>query len=163
MKPETLQQLLEYDSASGEVFRRKSHRLLLADEDGLITVYDGASKKSYRLKLDRVAYTLAYGIAPTEDQRVLHRNMQTEDNRLSNLCLVSSKVFLRVKEAYRNLSGGIKVSPHGTDQFAYIVSWYEGGQKKQRVIADVVPAKQFQLRLQLKYSKILTNYCVFDV
>lgn len=162
MTPEKLRELLDYDPLTGKVQRRKSRRILQADSTGLVSVYDSESRKNYKMKLDRLAFILAYGKIPREDQRVFHKNMQSEDNSLRNLSIVSRSVYLKVKEAYRNLTGGIKLNTHAVDQFSYVVSWYDKGIEKFKVLEDVVPAKSFVLKLQLHYSKILTQYCVFD-
>lgn len=156
-----LEKLLDYDKETGKV-RTKRRRELLPDHDGLVVVFDNSSKKSYKLKLDKIAYALGYGVLPRKDQKILHKNLNSEDNRLRNLCVVSSKTYLQIKEAQKNLSVGIKLDLHPEDQFSYIVSWYEQGVHKQKTLHDIIQARKEQLRLQLKFSKILTKYCVFD-
>lgn len=162
MQPERLRELLTYDPLTGTIKTKRLQRELKADHDGLVTLFDSIEKKSYKMKLERIAYALGFGIFPKEDKRVLHKNLDQNDNRLCNLSLVSRKVFLQIKEAHKNLTVGIKVLAHPTDQFAYIVHWFEGGFEKKKIVQDVVPARKLQLRLQLKYSKILTKYCIFD-
>ena len=162
MQPERLRQLLDYDPLSGIIKNKKTKRILQADHDGLIILYDSATKRSIKLKLDRIAYAMAFGVFPKEDKRVLHKNLNQEDNRLKNLTLVSRAISLQIKEAHKNLSTGIRLVQHSTDQFAYIVHWFEDGVEKTKILQDIVPARELQLKLQLKYSKILTKYCVFD-
>ena len=162
MKPERLRELLDYDPASGRILNKKTKRLLQPDHDGLVIIFDSAAKRSIKMKLDRIAYALAFGSLPKEDKRVLHKNLNTEDNRLCNLSLTSRLLFLQIKEAHRNLTGGIRMVAHATDQFCYIVHWFEDGSEKTRIFQDVVPARAELLKLQLRYSKILTKYCVFD-
>lgn len=162
MTPERLRQILDYCPQSGKITNKKSKRTLQGDHDGLVIIFDSQSKRSIKMKLDRVAYALAFGVFPKEDKRVLHKNLNPEDNRLNNLSLVSRSLFLQIKEAHKNLSSGIKLLQHPADQFAYVVHWYEDGAERTKVLQDVVPAREFHLKLQLKYSKILTKYCVFD-
>lgn len=160
---ERLKDLLGYDSTSGKVFLKKSQRILQADQDGIVVIFDKlATPKIRKYKLERIAYYLAFGVFPREDQRVLHKNLEVEDNRMQNLALVSRSVFRQIKEAHRNLTGGIHLVPHATDQFSYILKWYEGGIEKSKIIQDIVIARRQQLKLQLKYSKILTKFCLFD-
>ena len=160
---ERLRELLEYDALTGKVTNRKTKRVLTCDEDGLVIIFDRKAKvKSTKYKLERIAFALAYGFFPLETQKVLHKNLDPNDNRLKNITLVSRSVFKQIKEADRNLSGGIRMVPHSTDQFAYILYWFEGGIEKNKVIQDIVVAKRQLLKLQLKYSKILTKYCIFD-
>ncbi len=162
MTPERLRELLEYDPLSGNVSRRKSKRILSADPYGMVSIYDSETKKNYKSKLDKVAYTLGFGKVPKDDERILHKNMKQDDNRLRNLGLLSRTTYLKVKEAYKNLTGGIRMNPHPIDQFSYVVNWYEKGIEKSRVVEDVVPAKELVLRLNLLASKVLTKYCLFE-
>lgn len=158
-----LKALLEYDPGTGRVSLKKSNRTLQQDFDGIVVIFDRLSNPKIRkYKLERIAYYLAFGTFPREDQRVLHKNLDTEDNRRQNLTLVSRSVFKQIKEAHRNLSGGIHLVPHAVDQFSYILKWFEGGIEKSKIIQDIVVARRQQLKLQLKYSKILTKYCLFD-
>lgn len=162
MKPERLKELLTYDPLSGIVCSRKSNRRLIADYDGLVVIFDPIEKKSYKLKLDRIACTLAFGTPPSDNKRVLHKDLNVSDNSLKNLSVVSRSVFLAVKEAHKNLTQIIRLVQHPTDQFNYVVHWLDKGQERQKVVHDITEAKRLVLRLQLKYSKVLTRYCVFD-
>lgn len=163
--PVKLREILNYDPLTGAITNKKTKRLLQADHDGLVVVFcantDGIKKK-HKLKLDRIAYALAFGITPREDKRILHKNLDTSDNRLNNIDLVTRTVFLLVKEAHRNLTQCIKITNHPNDQFNYVVHWMEKNQEKQKVVHDITAARRIMLSLQLKYSKILTKYCVFD-
>jgi hypothetical protein len=162
MTPVRLRDILNYDPASGVISNRKTSRKLIADHDGLVTVYCTKQKKSYKLKLERIAYTLAYGIQPRADQRVLHKNLDISDNSSKNLSLVSRSTFLLIKEAQKNLTQNIRISAHPHDQFNYVVHWIDKNQEKHKVVHDITKARQLMLKLQLKYSKILTKYCLFD-
>lgn len=158
-----LKELLEYDPGTGNVLLKKNKRVLAPDDDGIVTVFDRSAKpKSKKYKLERIAFFLAYGIFPSDTQKVLHKNLDSKDNRLKNLTLVSRSVFKQIKEADKNISGGIRMVPHSSDQFAYVLSWYEAGAERSKTIQDIVVAKRELLKLQLKYSKILTKYCNFD-
>ena len=162
LAPDRLRELLEYDPNTGAI-RTKRKRVLQADHDGLVVIFDGSTKRSYKMKLDRIAYVLAFGVNPKEQNRILHKNLDTSDNRIQNLDQVSREVFLKIKEAHRNLTTGIRVVLHPTDQFSYNVFWYEKNVEKCKLIQDIGLARSFQVKLQLKYSKILTKYCVFDL
>ena len=159
---ERLKELLTYDPSKGGVYTRKG-RLLIPDTDGLVTIFDQYAKtKRVKYKLERIAYYLAFGVYPREDQKVLHKNLDDSDNSIKNLSLVSKSVYRQIKEAQKNLEGAIRITPHPEDQFSFILSWYDKGKEVQKTVYDIGIAKRQQVRLQLKYSKILTKYCVFD-
>jgi len=157
-----LKEILVYDQDTGKIYTKRK-RLCSPSHDGTIVIFDkDAEVKSKRFKLDRLAYALANNVFPRDDQIVLHKNLDGLDNRPSNMSLVSRETYRKIKEAHRNLSGGISLIPHDLDQFAYVLRWHEGGEEKKKIIYDIVVARRQQLRLQLKYSKILTKYCIFD-
>lgn len=159
MTPVELRTILEYNPSTGAIQNKKTKRYLQPDHDGLVTIFH---KKSYKMKLERIAYTLAFGKEPGKDKKVLHKNLDISDNSLDNLSLVTRRIFLQIKEAHKNLTQSIRLSAHPTDQFSYIVHWIENNHDKQKVVYDLAAARQVMLKLQLKYSKILTKYCVFD-
>lgn len=157
-----LREILEYHPSTGLCYNKKTNRVLQQDYDGLVGVFCSVQKKSFKLKLERTAYALAHGVFPRKDQKVLHRNLDTSDNRPVNLVLVSRTVFLQIKEAQKNLEGSIRITPHATDQFDFVVHWLEKAKERQKIVQDITEAKRVVLKLQLKYSKTLTKYCLFD-
>ena len=162
MQPERLRELLDYCPLSGAIRNRRTKRLMQADHDGLVTIFCSIQKKPFKMKLDRIAHALAFGSFPKKDKRVLHKNLNTDDNSLSNLTQVSRGVFLQIKEAHKNLSYNIRIVAHPVDQFNYVVYWLDNNQEKSKVVHDILEARRISTALQLKYSKILTKYCVFD-
>lgn len=162
MSPDKIKELLSYEPLSGVVSTKKNNRPLFPDEEGYILVYDASIKRQHRVKLDKVAFFLAFGKFPRKDQRILHKNMRKYDNRIANLSLVSRGLYLQIKEAYRNMNEGIEIVPHDTDQFSFYLYWYDGGKKQQKIVEDIVSVRKLALKLKLRYSKILSKYCVFD-
>ena len=59
MKPERLREVLDYDPLSGRILNKKTRRLLQPDPDGLVIIFDSATKRSIKMKLDRIAYAMA--------------------------------------------------------------------------------------------------------
>lgn len=116
----------------------------------------------YKVKANKVAFELGNAVEIPDDKVVLHRNMNSKDFRLQNLSIVHRPLLLAIKEAYKNLSGGLKLVPHAVDAFCYKVVYREDGKDKQQIVQDVVVAKKLLLRLQLKFAKLLSKYCVFD-
>jgi hypothetical protein len=93
---------------------------------------------------------------------ILHKNLDESDYRYCNLKLISKKTYNSIKEAHRNLSGYLRLQPHPKDMFSYVLIWKENGKDKILVVQDIVVAKRMHNKLQLKYAKILSRYCIFD-
>lgn len=169
MQSSRLKELLEYDGKLGVVYRRRSGKALEPDYAGFVSVYDPLTRKTTKIKLKLIAATFAFDsceelMTGTYNPYlvVFQKNMQEEDFRAVNLAFVTKPVLKLIKEAYRNINSDIKLTHHPTDMFSYVLHWYSGGVMHSKVIQDVVVAKREMLKLKLKYSKILTKYCVFD-
>lgn len=152
--------ILTYDPVTGDIYTKKTGRKYFVDDNGTVLVY--CKGKSYRYMYDKVAYILAYGVIPRKNQKVLHRNLDKTDNRKCNLLLVSRSDYSKVIEAYRNISATIRIVPHTEDQYSYIVYWEDANIYRKKVCSDLISARKLELKLKLKYSKILTKFCIFD-
>lgn len=124
--------------------------------------------KYIKIKAIKAGYLLYFKqlgkpIPCIEQNQVLYsKNLNKLDLRFCNIGLCSRAVLLRINEAQRNLQGDLKLLLHPKDMFSYVVHWTEDGQKKKKVVHDVVLAKKMHLRLQLKFSKVLAKYLVLD-
>ena len=154
---------LHYEPLEGTFYLLKNQqplRQLFPDEDGYLVFHRDSSR--YRIKAARVAYELAHDCSLARGKSILHKNMNTDDYRLSNLAAIPKKVHLAIKEAYRNLSGTMRIVPHSSDVFSYRLIYRENNQERAKVIQDIVVAKKEFIRLQLRFAKLLSKYCVFD-
>ncbi len=161
---EELTNLIKYETVDGTFFLIKDnqkHRQLFSDEEGYIIFFKKGKK--YKLKASKLAYELGNRMIVPKDKVVLHRNLDLTDYRLVNLKLVTKKVYQTIKEAHKNLSYNLKLLPHAHDVFSYVLTWRENGRDKSLVVQDIVIARRKYLKLQLKYAKILSTYCVFDI
>lgn len=157
-----LASLVQYLPFDGVVLKKSSSAPLVADLDGSVSLYNPLTKKVHKIKLNKLILFISSGRILQDGEKILHRNMQEDDFRVQNLEVVDEDVYNLIREAYRNISYGIQVSMHRTDKLAYNLQWYENGVKRNRVIYDSSVANRMQVKLKLKYSKILTKYCVFD-
>ena len=154
---------MRYNPKNGEIRVQKSNKLLIPDHDGLVYVYDSQGvPKSVKYKLDKLAYYLWTGVFPSENSKILHRNLDETDNRSTNLLEVPRVVYNKIKEAEKNLNYGIRITNHPTDQLSHMLYWYENGIEKFKVVEDIVVARRLKTKLQLKFSKLLTKYCIFE-
>lgn len=153
---------LTYDPVKGTVLQQ-NNRPLIADQDGLVIVTNPETKAKKKFKLNKLCYSLFTGIDLDKDTKVLHKNLNRTDYSALNLVLVSSLEFRQIKEAWRNIQGGIRLVPHPTDMYCYRIHWYEGAVEKKQLVRDIVVAKRLQKKLLLRYSKFLTKYCCEDI
>lgn len=157
-----LKELVQYLPNTGEIFLKKSQRLLTPDEYGFIVVYDGQNKRRTKIRADRIAWELGNDKTLPEGYKILHKNLNEMDNRLYNLCILSRVVYKNVQEAIRNLEGHLKLLPHPDDQYSYVLHYQEHGVDKKEVKHDIVAAKQRYMTIQLACAKLLNKYCIFD-
>ena len=161
-KLQELASLVQYLPFDGVVLKKSSSAPLVADLDGSVSLYNPSTKKVHKIKLNKLILFISSGRILQDGEKILHRNMQEDDFRVQNLEVVDEDVYNLIREAYKNISYGIQVSMHRTDKLAYNLQWYEDGVKRNRVVYDSSVANRMQVKLKLKYSKILTKYCVFD-
>lgn len=153
---------IHYDKLEGRFFllkKGKIYRQIFADQDGYLIFFRDGSK--FKLKASKIAVELGNDVVLDKSKVVLHKNLDTTDYRLQNLKIISRSVNNSIKEAQRNLAGALKMELHPTDMFSYVISWKEG-RDKSVVVCDITVAKRMFSRLQLKFAKILSKYCVFD-
>lgn len=138
----------------------KPYRQIFPDEEGYLIFY--RKGKKYKIKANKVAIELGNNLFVPKDKVVLHKNLDYQDYRLQNLKLVTRKVLNSIKEAQRNLAGHLKIQPHHQDMFSYTLQWREEGKDRILVVQDIVMAKRLFNKLQLKYAKIISKWCVSD-
>ena len=168
MITDQIKNLIDYDIFEGAFYILKNnirYRRIFPNEDGYIIFYK--NRKRFKFKANRLAIELVQNInctaiSPQKDKVVLHRNLDENDYRCINLKLINKSTYNSIKEAYRNLSGALKMQPHAKDVFSYVLAWKENSKDKILVVQDIVIAKRLFTKLQLKYAKILNKYCIFD-
>lgn len=157
-----LKDIVRYDPHTGELYNKVSERKLTVDDQGFVTVYDSVNKKRIKMKAERLCMILFWNFDDTKDERILFKNLNERDYRAVNLQLVPRETYKKIMEAYRNLSGDLKLTPHPNDQYSYIITYQDEGKVKNVTVYDIVIARKKYLALQLKYAKILNKYCIFD-
>lgn len=158
-----VKELIDYDMFEGSFFILKNnsrYRKIFPNEEGYLLFYK--DNKKIKLKANKVAIEFVQNIIVQKDKVVLHKNLDETDYRYSNLILISKRTYKIIKEAHRNLNGYLRLQPHPKDMFSYILIWKENAKDKILVVQDIVVAKRMFNRLQLKYAKILTKYCISD-
>ena len=154
-------EMLDYSKTTGRIKNKVTKRFLCVQEDGYcIVVFENG--KSKKVKYNKLCYMLGNQVDILDGHKMLHKNLNLTDFRLSNLIQITNQEYKELREALKNIQGGITVLPHAADVFTYKVSWYSGGIKKSRVLQDIVVAKRLEIRLKLKYSKIISKFCLFD-
>jgi hypothetical protein len=160
---DNMKDLINYDPMLGAFFLLKGnvpYRQIFPDEEGYLIFYKKGKK--YKIKANKTAIELGNNKLVPKDKVVLHKNLDTSNYKLQNLTTVTRKVHNSIKEAQRNLSGTLRIVPHAQDMFSYVLHWREEGKDRILVVQDIVVARRMFNKLQLKYAKILSKYCIFD-
>lgn len=151
-----------YEPETGYVYRRSNNRRLVPDENNAVVVYISHNRNKFRLKLDRLCYFLAFGIYPDSKKRVLHKNLNNEDNSLRNIQAVPSVVYNKIVEAKLNLEHQLKIIPHLVYPLITGVRYKKDNQLKTRWCDDYGVAQILFKEKQLEYSKFLAKYTITD-
>lgn len=163
MKIDILINNVKYDPATGSLFNKNTNRQLNPDADGFVYYsHSKPTKVQIKIKANRLCCLLGFGKEVQKSQRVLHKNLNENDYRLINLAVVTDKELIKINEARVNLESRLKLVAHPEDQLSYFLYWRENGVEKRQLILDIVVARRRLLKLQLKYSKILSRYCIFE-
>lgn len=153
---------LKYIPSTGELLavKNRSSRVLVPDETNrLLTTVNGYKLK---MKADRLIWFIVHGVLPDKSQIVFHKNLDERDNRLNNLILMPSREYYNIIEAMKNISGALRLLPHATDMFSYVLQYRLRGRLKSEVIQDITVAKKKLTRLQLKYVKLISKYTISE-
>lgn len=162
MQVKRLLEFLNYNAATGDLVYKHSGRRVQVQEDGFVLIIDPESKKRKKFKLSKLCYSLFHNVDLQKEDKVVHKDLNPNNFKITNLLLLSSSQYKELKEAKKNIQGGIRLVIHPTDVYSYRLFWFQDGVEKSKVIQDVVVAKKLEKRLLLKSSKILTKYCPTD-
>lgn len=155
-----LKEILTYHPATGFIYVNKSSRKLLPDEFGMVTVYDGTAKVKRKIKPDKLAWMLFHGKELDKDQRVLHKNLDQEDNSAKNLVALPKEDYSKVLEALNNLESYLKVSLHPVDQYKYVVYYRDSGVDRKETFDGIETARERYEEIRKKLVVFVNKYIV---
>lgn len=155
-----LEELLDnvlYESDNLYVLKSgKVHRKLVPNEDQL--VYLCFNRTKMKIRYDRLKYMIYHKTKISREQVVFHRDLDETNNAISNLALMNKDIHFKVLEAMKNLNGNLRLIPHPTDAFSYILEYRKAGRLQREVISDIGIGKKKLLRMQLKFIKFISSY-----
>jgi hypothetical protein len=151
--------VLTYDLQTGEVRFKRNNRKLFPDYDGLSTVWIPHKQKLLKIKHSKLCLFLATARVLNADERILHRNLDSNDTKLSNLVIVPRAKFLEIKEAILNVTQHLRIVPHSKDQYQFCVQYRKSKQQQQIICDDILAAKAEERKLRLGLLKLITAYC----
>ena len=153
----------EYIPSTGELFVLKEgnrHRKVVPnDEQNVVLTIEGSRVK---LRYDRLVYRIYHRVDIKSNQVIFHKDLDESNNRISNLCLMDKKVHFKVLEAMKNLNGALRLIPHPTDAFSYILEHRQEGRLRKEVISDISMGKKKLLKAQIKFIKFISKYVLTE-
>jgi hypothetical protein len=158
---ERIKTLVQYERETGVIYSTKTGRIVTSDYNSQVIIYDPETRKRTKVKKNILCWMLLNDRLVPSDSKILHRNLNEDDCKATNLVCIPRKTYNIIQEAYRNLSKNLKLIAHGTDKYSYKLIYYKDGKKVQTVVGDIVQANRELTRLRLKYAKILNKYCIF--
>lgn len=151
--------IVKYDTNKGLLSLVKTGRPLFPDESGNAVVWVGTEKKLLKIKYEKLCYYLAHGKVPSSQEKILHKNLDTSDYRLSNLVIVPREKFREIKESIMNIEDHLRIQPHPSDQYSYFVYYRKDKQNKRVLCGDIIEAQKLERSLRLQFLKLITKYC----
>ena len=152
--------LLSYDIHTGKVSVRKSGRVVMSDETGSVTIYDPSLKVKRKMKLDILAWVLFHHKELPQSYKILHKNLNLEDNSAKNLLAILRQEYSKVTEALNNLDGYLKVQLHSSDQYKYVMHYRIDGIDKRGTFDDIDTARAEMHQMELYFVKLINKYAI---
>lgn len=159
MKKE-LRDIFMYIPSTGEVYINKKNQTkkILPDEDGNLNVV--VDKKRIKMKYSFFVWCLISGAKPNKNETIWFKDLDQNNFAFNNLMLVQKDLYSKLIEAMKNLSGDIKLYPHPSDGFSYVLEYRQGGRTKKDVYGDITIARKEQVKLKLSCAKFLSIYTI---
>lgn len=155
-----LQELLTYDKTTGKVTVKKSDRVLTADDTGAVTIYDPVSKVKRKIKLDVLAWSLLHGQELPHAYRIMHKNLDLEDNSAKNLLAILRQEYSKVTEAINNLEGYLRFTLHPTDNYKYVLHYRLDGAERKETYDDIDRVRQAEAHMKMYFVKLINRYAI---
>ena len=155
-----LLELLSYDKESGRVTVKKSDRVLTADDTGAVTIYDPSVKMKRKIKLDVLAWMLFHKQELPNSYKILHKNLDLEDNSAKNLLAILRQEYSKVSEAINNLDGYLKVTLHPSDNYKYVMQYRQDGVERKETYDDIDRARQAENYMKVYFVKLINRYAI---
>ena len=152
--------LLSYDNNTGRISVKKSDRTLVADEAGTVTIYDPSAKIKRKIKLDVLAWVMFHKQELPNSYRIMHKNLDLEDNSAKNPLAILRQEYSKVTEAINNLEHYMKVQLHPNDQYKYVLSYRIDGTDRKETYDDIDRARQAQKDLEVYFVKLINRYAI---
>lgn len=158
-KVEEIKKEVEY-SLDGYFFYKRNNRKITVDDFGAVSI-KLANGKTIKIKAAILAASFLFNNYD-ENLHVFTKDMDVRNISAPNLKLITKDDWRDVKDAWKNLSGNLKIKQNQNNLHAYIVFWTEKGKSKRKQIEDFMLANKFFRQKLLENAKMLHKYCVFD-
>jgi hypothetical protein len=148
-----------YTDDEGKTYTRG--RLVIPTIDGFLVYTDIVSgKKNIKLKAIRVAYEMFYNCKRPKGMIVYHKDMVEGNYRVENIGTIPVELWQDVKDALYNVQDGIKIKPHPSVAYSFVLSFRQNGRIVRRVKHDITQVLQYKRKILLKCSKLVSKYTV---
>ena len=156
---------IAYDVQHGIFYRLKQAtqqivRALAPDEQGMLSVVDGLTKKHTFKKAAILAWEFIHSSKLPDGHVVYFKNLNTSDYNGYNIAAIPRQQFALLRDAIDNITGVLKLVPHATEVYSYKVRYKHKGQVLHKQFHDVVDAQKFMRSVLIKSTKIMSKYLV---
>lgn len=159
MKLNKILEHIECNHSTGELFvlkNNKRYRKIVPNEDNIAIV--SINKTKIKMKYDRLVWCVVYKTNLSTNEVVFHKDLDDENCKVNNLSLIDKSLHFKILEAMKNINGALRLIPHPTDVFCYVLEYKQSGRLRKEVISDITVARKKLLRMQLRYIKFVSKY-----
>jgi len=135
-------------------------RIVVPDMDGFLKFTCTVAERVIKLKAIRVAYEMFHNTKRPNGMIVYPKDMNETNLRINNIGVLSVELWSTVKDAVHNISGGIKITPHSTNAYSFVLTYRKNGRNVQRTTHDITKALQLKRKITIESYKIATKYTV---
>ena len=156
---------IAYDVQHGVFYRLKLStqalvRALSPDEQGMLSVLDGLTKKPTFKKAAILAWEFIHSSKLPEGYVVYFKNLNTSDYNGYNIAALPRAQYSMLRDAIDNIAGILKLVPHATEVYSYKVRYKHKGQVHHKQFHDVVDAQKFMRSVLIKSTKVMSKHLV---
>lgn len=132
---------------------------IFPNEDGFMIYLCSITKKQVKKKSSTFLYEF-FNEKLKEDQIVVFKDLNSTNYVPENIFVMQKSDYKILRDSIDNLEGAVKIKPHKTDAFSFIVYYKMNQKTHKKTCHDIVTAQRIKKIILYKSSKFLNKHIV---